>query len=197
MAITKKTKHNDEATPHFIFFCLYAHIAVACRCGRATGSNSDFLDANFLSDDKRYSVSELGTNIGRAMGTNAIQGHVWEEFSSQTYKDQPAAAKLTGLYNPVRPNHPIEFQPPAGGRGYYRVPTLSGVWATAPYFHNNSLGLFNSDPTITGRLAAFSDGMEKLLWPEKRLGIKSMWTTTVDSSLPLESATKRHAAIFN
>ena len=32
--------------------------------------------------------------------------------------------------------------------------------------------------------------MEKLLWPEKRLGSKSMWTTTVDSSLPLESGYK-------
>ncbi len=157
---------------------------------RTAVQKSDFLDDNFLSDDKRYPVSELGTNIGRAMGTNAIQGHVWEEFSSQTYKDQPAAGKLTGLYNPVRPNRPIEFQPPAGGRGYYRVPTLSGVWATAPYFHNNSLGLFNSDPSITGRLAAFSDGMEKLLWPEKRLGVKSMWTTSVDSELPLESGYK-------
>ncbi len=151
---------------------------------------SDFLDNNFLSNDRRYSVAELGTNIGRAMATNAIQGHVWEEFSSQTYKDQPASDKLTGLYNPVRPSHPIEFQPPAGGRGYYRVPTLSGVWATAPYFHNNSLGLFNADPTITGRLAAFNDAIEKLLWPEKRLGLQSMWVTSVDSAVPLESGYK-------
>lgn len=150
----------------------------------------DFLDDNFLSNDRRYPVSEIGTNIGRAMATNAIQGHVWEEFSSRTYKEQPAAGELKGLYNPVRPNKPIDFQPPAGGRGYYRVPTLSGVWATAPYFHNNALGLFNGDPSVSGRMAAFQDAMEKLLWPEKRLGVKSVWVTSVDSFQPLESGYK-------
>ena len=150
----------------------------------------DFLDDNFLSNDRRYPVSEIGTNIGRAMATNAIQGHVWEEFSSKTYKEQPAAGELKGLYNPVRPSKPITFQPPAGGRGYYRVPTLSGVWATAPYFHNNALGLFNADPSVGGRIAAFQDAMEKLLWPEKRLGPKSVWVTTVDSYQPLESGYK-------
>lgn len=150
----------------------------------------DFLDENFLSDDKRYPVSEIGTNIGRAMATNAMQGHVWEEFSSVTYKEQPPAGELKGLYNPVRPSHPINFQPPGGGRGYYRVPTLAGVWATAPYFHNNSLGLFNGDPSIAGRLAAFQDAIEKLMWPERRLGIKSIWLTSVDSELPMDSGIK-------
>jgi hypothetical protein len=129
---------------------------------------SDFLENNFLSSDERISVSEVGTNIMRAMATNAIQDHVWQEFSSQSYKELPAAAKLTDLYNPIRPRKPINYQPPAGGRGYYRVPTLAGVWATAPLLHNNALGMFNADPTVSGRIAAFNDAMEKLLWPEKR-----------------------------
>jgi hypothetical protein len=34
----------------------------------------------------------------------------------------------------------VEFDPPAGGRGYYRTPSLISVWATAPYLHNNSVG---------------------------------------------------------
>jgi hypothetical protein len=154
---------------------------------RKAVQQAGFLDNNFLSNDRRYPVSEIGTNIGRALATNAIQGHVWSEFSSQTYKDLPAAGELKGLYNPVHPDRPIAFQPPAGGRGYYRVPTLAGVWATAPYFHNNALGLFNSDPSVQGRVAAFNDAMEKLLWPEKRLGVLSVWTTSVDSELPQES----------
>lgn len=147
----------------------------------------DFLENNFLSNDKRYSVAEIGTNISRAIATNAIQGHVWEEFSSKTYKEQPAVGTLKGLYNPVKPSKPIDFMPPGGGLGYYRVPTLAGVWATAPYFHNNSLGLFNADPSVAGRMAAFNDAMEKMLWPEKRLGVKSMWVTDVASELPLSS----------
>ena len=124
------------------------------------------------------------------MATNAIEGHIWQEFSSRTYKDQPASAPLKDLYNPIRPNKPITFQPPAGGRGYYRVPTLAGVWSSAPFFHNNALGVFNGDPALKGRLAAFDDAMEKLLWPAKRPGIQSIWTTTIDSAVPLESGYK-------
>ena len=157
---------------------------------RTAVQQPDFLDQNFLSNDKRYSVAEIGTNIGRAMGTNALDGHIWQEFSSRTYKEQPASAALKNLYNPVRPGRPITFQPPGGGRGYYRVPTLAGVWATAPYFHNNALGVHNGDPSVTGRLTAFDDAMGKLLWPEKRLGIQSIWTTTVDSVLPMDSGYK-------
>jgi hypothetical protein len=157
---------------------------------RAAVQQADYLDGNFLSNDRRYPVSELGTNIGRAIASNAIQGHIWEEFSSQTYKDQPPSAPLKNLYNPMKPSKPITFQPPGGGRGYYRVPTLAGVWSTAPYLHNNSVGLFNADPTIAGRIAAFNDGIEKMLWPEKRLGIQSVWRTTEDSAVPLESGYK-------
>jgi cytochrome c5 len=167
-----------------------AGTADAAAWFRTAVQQADFLDNNFLSNDRRYSVAELGTNIGRAIASNATQGHVWEEFSSQTYKDQPQSAPLKDLYNPLKPGKPITFQPPGGGRGYYRVPTLSGIWATAPFLHNNAMGLFNGDPTIGGRLGAFDDAIEKMLWPEKRLGAKSVWTTTEDSAIPLESGYK-------
>lgn len=152
---------------------------------REAVAKPDFLDDNFLSNDRRYSVAEIGTNMSRALATNATEGHVWEEFSSKTYKLQPPVGTLTGLYNPVKPSKPISFTPPGGGLGYYRVPTLAGVWATAPYFHNNGLGLFNADPSVAGRMAAFQDAMEKLLWPEKRAGAASVWTTDVPSELTL------------
>jgi len=35
-------------------------------------------------DDERYPVSELGTNAARAMGTNALAGHMWGQMSSIT-----------------------------------------------------------------------------------------------------------------
>lgn len=156
----------------------------------AAVARDDFLEHNFLSDDRRYTVTEIGTNINRAMGSNAIGGHVWSEFSSQTYKEQAPAGEIKGLHNPVHPKRPIDFRPPGGGRGYYRVPTLAGVWATAPLLHNNALGKFTGDPSIAGRLDAFSDAMEKLLWPEKRLGTASIWRTSVESGVPLESGAK-------
>src|SRR6185437_11601042 len=60
------------------------------------------------------------------------------------------------------------FQTPSGGPGYYRVPTLTSIWATAPFFHNNALGTFNNDPSVQGRLDAFDDAIHRLLWPERR-----------------------------
>jgi len=110
-----------------------------------------------------------------------MQGHIWDNFSSDTYKDLPSVGVIRGLYNPVTPSDPISFELKGGGRGYYRTPTLVSVWATAPYFHNNSLGTYVKDPSVTGRMTAFSDGMEKLLWPEARLGVQSIMVTTTAS----------------
>jgi hypothetical protein len=149
--------------------------------------SSNFLDHNFLSDDKRYPISELGTNAARALATNAVKGHVWEQFSSQTYKELPAVGTLE-LDNPFEPQKPIQFKVPSGGRGYYRTPTLASVWATAPLLHNNALGVYNGDPSVQGRVTAYTDAMEKLLWPEKRDRV--IKRTTQDSSLALPKGIK-------
>lgn len=141
----------------------------------------DFLDHNFLSDDERHPVTEIGTNFARAAASNAIKGHVWDNFSSETYKRLPSVGVIHGLYNPIKPSDPISFELGGGGRGYYRTPTLISVWATAPYFHNNSLGTYVKDPSVAGRMAAYEDAMEKLLWPEKRSGAQSIMVTTIDS----------------
>ncbi len=111
----------------------------------------DFLTGNFLSDDTRHPVTSIGTNIGRAMASNATRGHIWDQFSSDTYKALPAVGTVAGLFNPRDPAHPIAFALPAGGRGYYRTPSLTSVWATAPYLHNNSVGAFIKDPSVSGQ----------------------------------------------
>ena len=147
----------------------------------------DFLDQNYLSDDRRYPVTEVGTNAARALASNAIRGHIWAEFSSETYKELPAAGELRGLYNPLDPSTPLHFKLPAGGRGYYRTPSLVSVWASAPYLHNNSVGIYTKDPSVHGRVVAFMDGIEKLLWPERRLGIQSIPVTTTPSRVRLSS----------
>ncbi len=129
--------------------------------------SSDFLEHNFLSDDKRKPVTEIGTNAARALATNASKGHVWEQFSSKTYKQLPSPGKLT-LENPFDEENPIEFEIPDGGRGYYRTPSLISIWSSAPFLHNNSLGKYTGDPSVAGRMEAFNDAIEKQLWPEKR-----------------------------
>lgn len=159
----------------------------AAQWFRESVHRDDFLDSNYLSDDRRYPVTELGTNSARALASNALRGHIWEEFSSETYKALPSAGELRGLYNPLDPSTPLTFKLPAGGRGYYRTPSLVSVWATGPYLHNNSVGLFTKDPSVHGRVVAFMDGMEKLLWPERRLGLQSIPVTTTPSRVHLYS----------
>lgn len=143
----------------------------------------DFADGNFFSDDRRYPVSLIQTNACRALATNATRGHVWDNFSSETYKNSPPSG-------PIEVHDPFDgttraFQPPGGGPGYYRTPSLVSIWATAPFFHNNKLGIDTHDPSVEGRMRAFDDAVEKLLWPEKRLGPGSIYRTTAESWLQI------------
>src|SRR5438067_1056492 len=139
---------------------------------------ANFLEDNFLSNEKRYPVTEIKTNSARALGTNAKAGHVWDNFSSQTYKEMPPDNELE-LHNPYDESTPIKFSPKDHdtGPGYYQTPSLASLWTSAPFFHNNMLGIFTGDPSVEGRLRAFDDAAEKLLWPEKRLGKASIWRT--------------------
>src|SRR4029077_10214772 len=99
---------------------------------RAEVMKPDFLENNFLSNEKRYPVSLIKTNAARALGTNAKAGHVWENFSSQTYKEIPPVNELE-LYNPIDETQPIKFRPKdrKTGPGYYRTPSLVSLWSSA------------------------------------------------------------------
>ena len=146
----------------------------------------DFLENNFLSNERRYPLTKSKTNSARALGTNAKAGHIWDNFSSQTYKELSPVDELE-FFNPWDETHPIKFKPKEKntGPGYYRVPSLVSLWSSAPFLHNNALGKFTGDPSIAGRLDAFNDAAEKLLWPEKRLGKASIWRTENECSLHL------------
>ena len=152
--------------------------------------HDDFLEGNFLSDDKRYPVTMIGTNFSRSAGSNPTGGHIFAEFSSIDYKKLPQVPLIENLYNPIKPDHPIKFQIPAGGPGYYRTPSLVDAWATAPFFNNNGLGLFTGDPSIAGRLKAYQDAMEKMLWPERRMGLNSILRTTTKCDIIINGATR-------
>ena len=126
----------------------------------------DFLNDNYLSTERRIPVTLLQTNACSPLATNALGGNIWDNFSSQTYKDLPSAGKMT-LYNPIDAT-PFEYELPAGGRGYTRVPSLISLWSTAPFLLNNSVGKFNWNPSVEARMDSFNDAIEKMLWPEKR-----------------------------
>jgi hypothetical protein len=127
----------------------------------------DFLDKNFLSSELRVPVTLLQTNACSPLASNAIGGSIWDNFSSQTYKDLPTVGEIT-YYHPVT-GEARKFTMPAGGRGYTRPASLVSLWSTAPFLLNNSVGKFDSDPSVKARLSSFDDAIEQMLWPEKRL----------------------------
>ncbi|MGI8991263.1 MAG: hypothetical protein ACR2I2_16995 [Bryobacteraceae bacterium] len=133
---------------------------------RALVTAPDFLDNNFLSAEFRVPVTLLRTNACSPLATNSIRGNIWDNFSSETFKELPAVGEIT-VYNPVT-GEPRQFKLPGGGRGYTRPPSLIGVWSTAPFLLNNTVGKFNPSPSVQARLDSFQDSIEKLLWPEKR-----------------------------
>lgn len=98
-----------------------------------------------LSNDQVAPWYVVGTNRCRSMTTNWMEGEIWGQFSSDEYKARPG-----------------------GGPGFYRNVPLLGIWATAPFLHNNRLGGYNGDPSVAGRLAAYEDAMNQLLNPGTR-----------------------------
>jgi len=133
---------------------------------RAIVQQKDFLDNNYLSIDQRVPVTLLQTNACSPLATNALGGNIWDNFSSQTYKDLPSVGTIT-YYHPVT-GQPHTYQMPAGGRGFTRPPSLISVWSTAPFLLNNSVGKFNSSPSVAARMDSFNDSIGKMLWPERR-----------------------------
>jgi len=125
-----------------------------------------FLDGNFLSSELRVPVTLLETNACSPLATNAIAGNIWDNFSSQSYKDLPSVGTIT-VYHPMT-GEPKPYTMPAGGRGYTRPASLISLWSTAPYLLNNSVGTFQWTGSVEDRMKSFQDSIEQMLWPEKR-----------------------------
>ncbi len=153
---------------------------------RRTVQQPDFLEHNFLSTEERIPVNVVETNAARALATNAMRGHVWDNFSSETYKNLSSVGEIE-VQNPVD-GSPYQFEVQGGGPGYYRVPSLIGIWATAPLLHNNSVGAYTGDPSVAGRMKVFNDAITTLLWPAKRRGLDSIARTTVESFIDIPAS---------
>ncbi|HEY0367215.1 MAG TPA: hypothetical protein VGC73_12150, partial [Pyrinomonadaceae bacterium] len=126
----------------------------------------DFLKDNYLSTEARIPVTLLQTNACSPLATNALGGNIWDNFSSQSYKDLPSVGTIT-WYDPMT-GEPKQYNMPAGGRGYTRPPSLISVWSTAPFLLNNAVGEFHSSPSVEERMKSFQSSIEQMLWPEKR-----------------------------
>src|SRR5262245_54339350 len=126
----------------------------------------DFLDGNYLSTEVRVPVTLLQTNACSPLATNALAHNIWDNFSSQSYKDLPSVGQII-VHDPLT-GTPQNYDMPRGGRGYTRPASLISVWSTAPFLLNNSVGPFEQDPSVHARMRSFNASIEQMLWPEKR-----------------------------
>ena len=90
----------------------------------------------------------MQTNICSPLATNAIAGNIWDNFSSQSYKDLPSVGPVK-LRNPLT-GAEYDYTLPGGGRGFTRPASLVSLWSTAPFLQNNSVGPFNPSPAVDG-----------------------------------------------
>ncbi len=149
-------------------------------------NTGELVRKDWLGNDKSISAEEIGTYKCRSLHSNHTQGHVWQNFSSDSYKGLPSVTS-------DRFGRPVN-----GGMGYYRNISLLSVWAHAPFLHNNSVGpeicgrvatgsqvvksavegrqldpvkKFNCDmyfdPSVMGRLLLFEKSMDELLTPSQ------------------------------
>lgn len=126
----------------------------------------DFLDNNYLSAEHRVPVSLLQTNACSPLATNAIRGNIWDDFSSETYKNLPSVGSVT-VHHPIT-GAPANYELPGGGRGYTRPASLISLWSTAPFLLNNTVGPFDPSPSVEARMRSFNGSIEQMLWPERR-----------------------------
>ena len=126
----------------------------------------DFLKDNYLSSEFRVPVTLLETNACSPLARNALAGNIWDNFSSQSYKDLPSVGEIA-VQDPFT-GADRKFAMPASGRGYTRPASLISMWSTAPYLLNNSVGPFDPDPSVATRMRVFEASIEQMLWPEKR-----------------------------
>lgn len=151
--------------------------------------NGKFIDRNFhaldpatglrkdwLGNDLATPVTKLETNAARALHSNHMKGHLWEEYASETYRRRPPLTLPMSIEG-----ERVDFSLPAdGGRGYYRNISLLSLWAFAPFMHDNGIGpelcggpedpshCRRFDPSVEGRYQLFKDSMDQLLNSHKR-----------------------------
>jgi len=161
------------------------------------------LRADWMGNDQATLSSEVGTFRCRALHSNHMAGHVWQEYGSETLRARVPDSSLK--------------EPHDGGRGYYRNISLLSVWAHAPFLHNNALGpelcghpankandFYRSsyvgadhkllaadqapgcwayDPSVEGRFKLYVASMEDLLNPGKRIPKITKFSEDVPISL--------------
>ena len=184
---------------------IFANTCARCHSSQPEAAAGQFASLDFhkidlgsgmreewLGNDRSTPVSEVGTFRCRALHSNHMTGHIWQEYGSETLRAQPP--------------DPNVREPGDGGRGHYRNISLLNLWAHAPFLHNNALGpelcgkpqhaandfyamrpryvdgssvkllpaeqqpaCFEYDPSVEGRYRLYKMSMQELLNPAQRI----------------------------
>jgi hypothetical protein len=145
-------------------------------------ATDDVFGQDWLANDEPVPFGVIGTNMCRALHDNHSTGHIWEEFSSETYKRRPPAGSVKNVVSRMVPlvggkewGGEREI---SGGSGYLRNFSLLSAWATAPFLHNNAIGELTHRPdgsidyTVRGRVTQFHNAFDELLTPEAQRPVK-------------------------
>ncbi len=98
--------------PHQVLTYLRGGLTFAATCSNCHSVTGE--GRKVYSDDEINPMDAQTTNTCRARSTNWDTGKLWAQFSSDVFKNR-------------------------GFKGYRTMP-LTGIWSTAPFFHNQSVG---------------------------------------------------------
>lgn len=128
---------------------------------------------DWLGNDEPTPFNIVGTNQCRAMHDNHNEGQIWEEFSSENYKERPSPGSVPRVINRMFPlvgGLKWGEKEITGGPGYLRNISLLSVWATSPFLHNNAVGEVSYladgktlDTTVAGRIKQFEQSFDELM----------------------------------
>ena len=135
---------NPRALPASNFWvrrgaAVFEQTCASCHSG-AIGSSDEMMHLSPNLFGIETAPGTIGTNDCRAQTTNWDTGKIWQDFSSTELK--------------------------ARGFKGYRVLTLKGMWATAPYLHHNAVGTIDLQTvSVAQSNADFASSVRQLLTP--------------------------------
>ncbi len=149
------------------------------------------LREDWLGNDQPTKATEVGTYRCRALHSNHMAGHIYQQYGSETLRNQVPDPNIKEGHD--------------GGRGYYRNISLLNLWTQAPFMHNNAIGpelcgqpsntkndfyrlryadassgsfpllpedkqpaCWPYDPSVEGRYKLYVESMNQLLTPDSR-----------------------------